>query len=505
MIRLVFLLLFLIKVLNATIYTVTSFPDNVIYSFQTNNAYYGDYASCVAYDGTMKYNTSGPRYYYYKTFCTVGASQHGIIEYTYVPGTPCSGVGHYNNYYEHECVCNDPDLEWDGSTCVCPALQINYVVASDVPQNECYTENPAAVPPDGQLFYLDYIVWDSCRNTCTAHRAYCPKGQNIQSGVCKEPTPDYGQCVGTVYCHTKSVAIIAGEDYISKCAKECHCLQSYSDTPNSDNLISSTNVSCSETEELPKDPTPEPTPDEIPDRLTELNGTIQADNAESVKAALESYQVAKEGTQQEQLSELKGQSGELAKQTEALESIDNKMQSLTDLAEMETAAQQMTNAILSDIQNKMATVAQEPTQLQVSDKLSEIRDKTATAQDIQDAMLNALEAWGGDLNGTGTGDENTTTDDNTTADDNGTGDGDGWGIEDVENKMAEQFTTVRQIFSTDCGTPLYDPDVEMFGGLVTFPNPLPVFDSVMESYYGIIKNFFILVATLLGLLMIFRR
>ncbi len=89
------------------------------------------------------------------------------------------------------------------------------------------------------------------------------------------------------------------------------------------------------------------------------------------------------------------------------------------------------------------------------------------------------------------------------SDANETGPG-GDGLGAAKNAILSQYGTTYDLFGvTTCGSPSFDPSITFMS--MTIENPLPVMDSALSSYYPMFKSFFLIVATFLGLLSVFRR
>jgi hypothetical protein len=89
------------------------------------------------------------------------------------------------------------------------------------------------------------------------------------------------------------------------------------------------------------------------------------------------------------------------------------------------------------------------------------------------------------------------------SDANETGPG-GNGLADAKNAIIGQYGVRFDLFGvTSCGQPSFSSSITFMS--MTVENPLPVMDNSLKSYYPIFKNFFLLVATFLGLLSVFRR
>jgi len=79
--------------------------------------------------------------------------------------------------------------------------------------------------------------------------------------------------------------------------------------------------------------------------------------------------------------------------------------------------------------------------------------------------------------------------------------GNGWGI--AKNSIIGVYSKNYTPFNTTCGTPTFQGDITFMG--TTISDPLKAFDTATKPYFGSIKTFMILTATLLGLLSVFRR
>lgn len=187
----------------------------------------------------------------------------------------------------------------------CP---VNNYMLNNVTSENCHIGSIDFLPTDGDVAYITYAQYDTCRNKCAYEYSYCPTDTVINNGECKPVEPPKGSCSGTTQCKTIGLGVNGIE-----CIKNCYCITADNTTMTSENLYFSQTVSCDDTktdkekyEDLKNDnPTDTNTPD---NPLADSNGSVDYNNAESVKAALQSYGASTELTSQKQLRELEIQS-----------------------------------------------------------------------------------------------------------------------------------------------------------------------------------------------------
>lgn len=397
---------------------------------------------------------------------------------------------------------SDSDPNDPGASGSCPPIPSGYITTSNLEHVQCYTGHPLTITPDGYVYYLDPVTWDNCRDICTAFKAFCPRGQNILSGKCVYPKPDYTKCEGTVEEGPVQYQISSPNERpdgaINGCFKDYVCRDG---SNNGDGyILKSIAVSCIEEKE-PEDDYERPSDFDYStntdDPLYDYNGTFDEYSAESVKSALESYGVSTEKTQNEIGKELEDQTKLLDEQKDIQDDISRKLDQQNDL-------QLTTNS-------KLNSLSKESTQKEILSKL----DGILTAMNGIRSDLNGTSSTPGtdDTNDSGDGTSNDSIDDNTTysngqlpTDDNSTNDDNtsGWSKDDFEEQIRGVYDTQYQLFTTECGSPSFDPSIS-FMGYVTVDNPLPIMHEHIHEYFPIIKNIVTLAATLVGLLTVFRR
>jgi len=86
---------------------------------------------------------------------------------------------------------------------------------------------------------------------------------------------------------------------------------------------------------------------------------------------------------------------------------------------------------------------------------------------------------------------------------NETGPG-GDGLKAAKNAIINQYGKRYDLFGVSgCGSPSFDSSITFMG--MTVENPLPVMDNSLKSYYPLFKSLFLLIATFLGFISVFRR
>jgi len=86
---------------------------------------------------------------------------------------------------------------------------------------------------------------------------------------------------------------------------------------------------------------------------------------------------------------------------------------------------------------------------------------------------------------------------------NKTGPG-GRGLKDARNAIIKQYGIKYDLFGiSTCGAPSFSSSITFMNMQVQ--NPMPVMDNALKAYYPMFKSLFLVVATFLGLLSVFRR
>ncbi len=442
----------------------------------------------------------------------------------------------YTNLVCHSCPISTAPFEtatimYGKPKVICPPLVKNEVVTDHFTQEECIASNPSFLAPDGYIFFITNVHWDSCRNKCSVTKKYCPLNNVLKSGVCEELMPDATLCPDPKVIQCSTIGLGIGDT--TQCFKRCYCLDSLFQEKDKSNEFMNEEVACdysdylteedfanaqnNATIELDYNVTLDDPNDLGPDPLSDVNVTIDPQNATDVKAALDSYKVAKESTQKKINNEQKLQTIELKKQNQKQEKIVNKLNRLITINQDRAYNEDYNAKATRDTMN------------------SNTKDIVKAIND----MLNAIDSLKGNSEGNTTGDSNSTNDSNTTGDNNstndsnnttggttgdsnsttgggtgennstgGTGDSNGTGTEgeqDFKDKIMEQYAKTYSIFDvSNCGTPQFDPTIK-FMDYVDIENPLKIMEDNVSQYFDSIKLVIIFSATFLGLISVFRR
>lgn len=438
--------------------------------------------------------------------------------------------------------------EFDTETQTCkeptPCQPLPQTNRNDLAPENCNEDGISQ--PAGLPYFYNNIEYDYCTDECAFNKAYCPTGKVYFSlgGGCVEPfapNDDYqGECPGYVYKANFDVVV----DNEKKCFSKVIC-----QLPDGDRYtLREMEVSCGDkdpNEDPNEDPKEDPKEDnssstttsednkqnpcdDLYDSLTlkcigyvigygdcEHNG-IQVTNNTMKCVTEEDYQNSQKPTPldcearwhevynpntqdcecesgynrntfgdcwkslldsnatQEQINEEIRQQEQLNKDLEENGKIDG---SLEDIEK-----------ILKNIENTT----------------SGFRDDLAVTNTILTDILKEIQNQNADQNSSTPSDQNDPTDENssTPSDQNGT-DPNGWGEEELKNEILNQWDQRYTIFSTDCGSPQFDPAVTFMG--LTVENPLPVMHEKISPFLQQIRILVILSATLLGVMSLFRR
>ncbi|HUH41718.1 MAG TPA: hypothetical protein VLZ29_01220 [Sulfurimonas sp.] len=218
----------------------------------------------------------------------------------------------------------------------------------DIPQSECTIGSNSLKPLNGDIAYISYAKYDTCRSKCAYQYSYCPKDQAIKDGECKSIEPKIGDCSGTSQCKTIGLGVNGVE-----CTKRCYCLTASSPAMTESNLYFESVVSCDDDktdkeklDDLKKSNDDNSTVAHNP--LQDSNGTLNYDMAESFKASLQSYGVATEKTSQAQLRELELQSLQAVATNTKLDNLKSVVENFSAIS---TNNQGVINGTLNDIKD----------------------------------------------------------------------------------------------------------------------------------------------------------
>ena len=140
----------------------------------------------------------------------------------------------------------------------------------------------------------------------------------------------------------------------------------------------------------------------------------------------------------------------------------------------------------SDNQNKILDSLNK-----LGDKLNQINNGKLSQDGVNKALKNALDSRDNNLS--------------VPSDINGTGTPGGDGISGVKNSILTQYSKRYDLFGvTTCGALSVTNNTITFMQ-TTIENPLVVMDNSLKPYYDLFKSLFLIVATFLGLVSVFRR
>ncbi|MDY0121502.1 MAG: hypothetical protein RBR54_06120 [Sulfurimonas sp.] len=350
----------------------------------------------------------------------------------------------------------------------CPPLAENQETA-DVDTSQCNASYFQFSQPvtglDGRNYspwYYDNFQWDDCRDTCLYEITYCPKNQAYgwDEGSCVVP-PDIGsdECSGDFYCVNTSV----GDGDQKVCGKKCFC---------DDELVSDTPVSCIEDEDESQsddnnntdDPIEDDEPVEDDTPIEDANTTNPDYPADCTVNQVYNYDTQK-------------------------------------CVDIEVDDTNNTNPINSNDDTNTTNTPSDTNS--TYNPLDGIRQDLNTTNSILNSILQAIRdnnsSSSSSTGSAGTGESNTTQENNDTSENNESGSTMG----DVEDMVKGIYNKKYSVFATECGAPTFDSSVVFMGNVIE--NPMIITHEKISPFISEIRVFVILSATLMGLLMIFRR
>ena len=326
----------------------------------------------------------------------------------------------------------------------CPPLEENVISTSSLSHHECVLSHPSMIPPDGNTYIFSSADWDSCRDKCNATKQNCPRGQNTFNGECIDPQLEDGlECPnGTIKSDVSYVLFVTSNpDY-----PVSGCSKDFiCDTPTeSYTLGMGLVVSCGDKEDI-----------------------------------------------------------NITTTTDTNTSLDTKIDS-TDI-NITTTTDDSNDDNTNDSNNDINITQEAQKEIDEFNEYNDDRNYTMQSNDSN---------WSGyDFNRSNEDDSNSDKDKTENNEDDGNSDKENennesnedveWG--ETQNLIKDQFSKVYNITGvSNCGSPVFSKSI-IFMKYINIDSPLPIAFKVLEPYFDIFKVMIIMIATLMGLMSVFRR